>query len=116
MTNNVNVSVISVAAPGDGEIALTTAMEQELVSRGVDLSGRVTIGAYRVQALVLLGQARNGQRSLNAAWTLADPSGKELGTVAQYNEVPEGLIDVGVWEILAQQAAGGIAMLIRGRR
>ena len=107
MTNNVNVSVISVGAPGDGEIALTTAMEQELVSRGVDLSGRVT-----VQALVVLGQARNGQRSLNAAWTLTDPSGKELGTVAQYNEVPEGLIDVGVWEILAQQAAPGIVMLI----
>ena len=116
MTNNVNVSVISVAAPGDGEMALTTAMEQELVSRGVDLSGRVTVGAYRVQALVLLGQVSNGHRSLNAAWTLADPSGKELGTVAQYNEVPEGPIDVGVWEILAQQAAGGIAMLIPGRR
>jgi hypothetical protein len=116
VTNNVNVSVISVAAPDDGEIALTTAMEQELVSRGVDLSGRVTVGAYRVQALVLLGQVSNGQRSLNAAWTLADPSGKELGTVAQYYEVPEGLIDVGVWEILAQQAAGGIAMLIPGRR
>ena len=116
MTNNVNVSVISVAAPGDGEIALTTAMEQELVSRGFDLSGGGTVRAYRVQALVVLGQARNGQRSLNAAWTLADLSGKELGTVAQYNEVPEGLIDVGVWELLAQQAAGGIAMLIRGRR
>jgi hypothetical protein len=116
VTDNVNVSVISVAAPGDGEIALTIAMEQELVSRGIDLSGGVTVGAYRVQALVLLGQARNGQRSLNAAWTLADLSGKELGTVAQYNEVPEGLIDVGVWEILAQQAAGGIAMLIPGRR
>ena len=116
MTNRVNVSVISVAAPGDGEIALATAMEQELLRRGVDLSGRITIGAYRLQALVLLGQARNGQRSLNAAWTLADPSGKELGTVAQYNEVPAGLIDVGVWEILAQQAAGGIAMLIPGRR
>ena len=43
---------------------------------------------------------------------MADPSGKELGTVAQYNEVPEGLIDVGVWEILAQQAAPGIVMLI----
>jgi hypothetical protein len=112
VTSNVKASVIWVAgAPGDGARALATAMEQELVSRGVELSGGGTVGAYRVQALVLWGQARNRQRSLHVAWTLADPSGKKLGNVEQYNEVPEGPLD-GVWRSVARYAAPGIVMLI----
>jgi len=112
VTSNVKVSVVWVAgAPGDGATALTTAIEQELVSRGVELSGRDTVGAYRVQALVLLGQARNGKQSLHVEWTLADPSGKKLGNVEQYNDVPEGPLD-GVWGIVARHAAPGIVTLI----
>jgi len=109
---NVKVSVTWVAgAPGDGATALTSAIEQELVSRGVELCGRVTVGAYRVQGLVLLGLARNGQQSLHVEWTLADSSGKKLGNVEQYNEVPEGPLD-GVWGIVARHAARGIVVLI----
>ena len=111
-TSNVKVSVFWVAgAPGDGAQALATAIEQELVSGGVELSGRLTFGAYRVHALVFLGQARNGQQSLRVAWTLADPSGKKLGNVEQYNEVPEGPLD-GVLGSVARYAARGIVMLI----
>jgi hypothetical protein len=94
VTSNVKVSVIWVAgAPGDGAIALTTAIERELVSRGVELSGRATVGAYRVQALVLLGKTQNGQQSLHVEWTLADPFGKKLGNVEQYNDVAEVPLD-----------------------
>jgi hypothetical protein len=112
LTSNVKLSVTSVVgAPGDDAAALTTAIERELVSRGVELSGRVTVGAFRVQALVHLGQARNGQQSLFVEWTLADPSGKKLGNVEQYDEVPEGPL-AGVWGIVARHAARGIVMLI----
>jgi hypothetical protein len=109
--SNVKVWTWVVGAPGDGATSLTTAIEQELVSRGVELSGSVTFGAYRVQALVLLGQARNGQQSLHVEWTLADPSGKKLGNVEQYNEVPEGPLDA-VWGTVARHAAPGIVTLI----
>ena len=98
-------------APGDGGMSLTTAIQQELVSRGVAISGRVVIGAYRVQALVALGPTSNGQQSVHIEWTVTDPSGKMLGNVEQYDEAPEGLLNQ-AWGIIAQQAARGIVMLI----
>ena len=108
-----HVSVVtSVAdAPGDGRILLTTAIQRELVSRGIAISGRVVIGAYRVQALVALGQTSNGQQSVHIEWTVTNPGGKKLGSVEQHNDVPEGLLD-GAWGMLAEQAARGIVKLI----
>src|SRR5262249_31019055 len=77
LTSKFKVLVTSIAgAPSDGAISLTTAIEQELSSRGVELSDRVTVGAYRVQALVVLGPSKNGQ-SLHVEWILTDPSGKK---------------------------------------
>ena len=112
LTSNVKVSVTSVAgAPGDGASSLTTAVERELASRGVAVSGRVVIGAYRVQAVVALGQANSGQQSVHIEWTVTDPSGKKLGNIEQYDEAPEGLLNR-AWGIVAQKAARGIVMLI----
>ena len=93
------------AAPG---IAV---LMPQLVSRGVAITGVVN-GAYRVQAVVTLGQASNGQQPVHIEWTVTDPVGKNLGNVEQYNDVQEGQLDVGGWEIVAEQAAHGIAMLI----
>ena len=112
LTSNVKVSVTSVAgAPGDGASSLTTAIERELASWGVAVSGRVVIGAYRVQGVVALGQANSGQQSLHIEWTVTDPSGKKLGNIEQYDEAPEGLLNR-AWGIVAQKAARGIVMLI----
>jgi len=112
VTSNVKVSVIWVAgASGDGAIALTTAIEQELVSRGVDCLAGLPLGAYRVEELVLLGKTQNGQQSLHVEWTLADLFGKKPGNVEQYNNVPEGPLD-GVRGIVARYAAPGIVTLI----
>jgi hypothetical protein len=97
--------------PGDGAKSLSTAVQRELESRGAAISGRVVIGAYRVQAVVAFGRAKNGQQSVHIEWTVTDPVGKKLGNVEQFNEVPEKLLD-GVWGTLAQQAARGIVMLI----
>jgi hypothetical protein len=93
------------AAPG---IAV---LMPQLVSRGVAITGVVN-GAYRVQAVVTLGQASNGQQPVHIEWTVTDPVGKNLGNVEQYSDVREGQLDVGGWEIVAEQAAHGIAMLI----
>jgi len=75
------------------------------------VSDRVVIGAYRVHAIVALGQASGGQQSVHIEWTVTDPSGKKLGNVEQYDEAPEGLLNQ-VWGTVAQQAARGIVMLI----
>jgi hypothetical protein len=106
------VSVVTsiAGAPGDGAKSLSIAIRRQLVSRGVAITG-VLIGAYRVQAFVALGQASNRQQPVHIEWTVTDPFGKSLGSVEQFNEVPEGLLD-GAWRTLAQQAAGGIAMLM----
>jgi hypothetical protein len=86
-------------------------MPHQLVSRGDAITGVVN-GAYRVQAVVTLGQASDGQQPVHIEWTVTDPVGKNLGNVEQFNHVREGPLDVGVWEIVAEQAVQGIAMLI----
>ena len=108
------VSVVTsiAGAPGDGaKKSLSIAIRRQLASRGVAITGVVN-GAYRVQAVVTLGQASNGQQPVHIEWTVTDPVGKNLGNVEQYNDVQEGQLDVGGWEIVAEQAAHGIAMLI----
>ena len=106
------VSVVTsiAGAPGDGAQSLSIAIRRQLVSRGVAITGAVN-GAYRVQAVVALGQARNGQQPIHIEWTVTDPVGKNLGNVEQFNEVPEELLD-GAWGTLARKAARGIAMLM----
>ena len=107
------VSVVTsiAGAPGDGAKSLSIAIRRQLVSRGLAITGVVN-GAYRVQAAVAMGQASNGQQPVHIEWTVTDPVGKNLGNVEQFNDVREGPLDVGVWEIVAEQAAQGIAMLI----
>jgi hypothetical protein len=107
------VSVVTsiAGAFGGGAKSLSIAIRRQLVSRGFAITG-VVIGAYRVQAVVALRKASNGQQPVHIEWTVTDPVGKNLGNVEQFNEVPEGLLD-GAWGTLAQQAAQGIAMLMR---
>ena len=106
------VSVVTsiAGAPGGGAKSLSIAMRRQLVSRGFAITG-VVVGAYRVQGVVALRQASNGQQPVHIEWTVTDPAGKNLGNVEQFNEVSEGLLD-GAWGTLAQKAACGIAMLM----
>jgi hypothetical protein len=94
-------------APGDGVTSLTTAIQQELSSKGVGVAERAS-GAYRVEGAVALGPAKDGKQSIHIEWTVRDPSGKKLGTVSQRNEIPEGSLD-GAWGKTAEQAAGAAA-------
>ena len=105
--------VTSIAgAPGDGaQKSLSIAIRRQLASRGVAITGALS-GAHRVHAVVTLGQASNGQQPVHIEWTVTDPVGKDLGDVEQFDDFREGPLDAEVWEILAEQAARGIAMLI----
>jgi len=94
-------------APGDGAASLTTAIQQELASKGVTVADNAN-GAYRVQGTVAMGPVKDGKQSIHIEWTVRDPAGKKLGTVSQKNEIPEGSLD-GAWGKTAEQAAGAAA-------
>ena len=105
-----------VGAPGDGSVALTSAIQRELSKGGVPLT--TTAGGastYKVEGVVAMGQGKDGKQPIQIDWTVFDPKGKKLGTVTQKNEVPQGSLD-GTWgktaDAAAQAAAQGIVKLL----
>lgn len=95
-------------APGDGSVSLTSALQRELSRNGIALSDRPTGNTYRVEGRVNLGQGQNGKQPIQIDWHVKDPQGKQLGTVSQKNEIPEGSLD-GSWGNTADAAAGAAA-------
>lgn len=104
-------------APGDGSLALTSAIQRELTRSGVQLSG-ASAATYRVEGVVAVGQAKDGKQQVSIDWNVKDPTGKKLGTVSQKNEVPQGSLD-GAWgktaDAAAAAAAQGIIKLLPGQ-
>ncbi len=94
-------------APGDGSIALTGAIQRELTRNGVSLTG-VGGDTYRVEGKVTVGATRDGKQPVTIDWHVKDPKGKQLGTVSQKNEVPQGSLD-GAWGKTADAAAAAAA-------
>jgi hypothetical protein len=94
-------------APGDGSIALTGAIQRELVRNGIPLTS--TAGPnYRVEGKVTVGPTREGKQPITIDWYVKDPTGKQLGTVSQKNEVAQGSLD-GPWGKTADAAAAAAA-------
>lgn len=107
-TGAVMASVPNVTgAPGDGSIALTGAIQRELTRNGVSLTsgGAET---YKVEGKVTVGTVRDGKQPVTIDWHVKDPKGKQLGTVSQKNEVPQGSLD-GPWGKTADAAAAAAA-------
>ena len=112
----VNAMVPSVVgAPGDGSVALTTAIQRELTRSGIALTAAPSEQTYRVEGKVVVGQGANGKQPIQIDWDVKDPKGKKLGTVSQKNEIPQGSLD-GAWgktaDAAASAAAQGILKLI----
>jgi hypothetical protein len=112
----VNAMVPSViGAPGDGSVALTTAIQRELTRSGLALTAAPSDQTYRVEGKVVVGQGANGKQPIQIDWDVKDPKGKKLGTVSQKNEIPQGSLD-GAWgktaDAAASAAAQGILKLI----
>jgi hypothetical protein len=102
-------------APGDGQTALTSAIQRELSKNGLRLATIPDARSYKIEGKVALGQSRDGKQPIQIDWNVLDPSGKKLGTVSQKNEVPQGSLD-GAWgktaDAAAAAAAQGIIKLI----
>lgn len=105
-------------APGDGNSALSAALQGELSRQGVAVTEQAA-SAYRVEGKVILGSAKEGKQSIQIDWRVKDPQGKALGTVSQKNEIPEGSLD-GSWgktaDAAAAAAAQGIVKLLPQQR
>jgi hypothetical protein len=94
-------------APGDGNAALSAALQRELSRQGVELANRPG-STYRVEGRVVLGQTKDGKQPIQIDWQVKDPQGKSLGTVSQKNEIPPGSLD-GEWGKTADAAAAAAA-------
>jgi hypothetical protein len=104
-----NAMVPSVTgAPGDGSVALTSAIQRELSRSGVNLADKASAQTYRVEGKVAVGEAKEGKQSIQIDWNVKDPQGKKLGTVSQKNEIPQGSLD-GAWGKTADAAAAAAA-------
>ncbi len=97
-----------VGAPGDGSVALTSAIQRELTRSGVTLAAAPSAQTYRVEGKVVVGQGQSGKQPIQIDWDVKDPQGKKLGTVSQKNEIPQGSLD-GAWGKTADAAASAAA-------
>lgn len=95
-------------APGDGSVALTSAIQRELSRNGVQLSEAAGAQSYKVEGKVSVGQAKDGKQPITIDWNVKDPTGKKLGTVSQKNEIAQGSLD-GAWGKTADAAAAAAA-------
>jgi hypothetical protein len=94
-------------APGDGNTALASALNRELVRQGMPLD-RQTGQAYRVEGQVALGPVKDGKQTIQIDWRVKDAKGAAVGTVTQKNAIPPGSLD-GAWGQTADAAAAAAA-------
>jgi hypothetical protein len=106
-------------APGDGAKALKTAITLLLKRQDVAIVSDPQAGADLVLAAdVGLDPPRAGQQHVKIVWHVRRKNGDEIGTVAQENDVPTGLLD-GAWGDVAYTVAvaaqdGIMALVVRG--
>ncbi len=94
-------------APGDGNAALSAALQKELSRQGIALVDKPG-SSYRVEGKVVMGQTADGKQPIQIDWRVKDPQGKPLGTVSQKNEIPPGSLDSS-WGKTADAAAAAAA-------
>ncbi len=103
-------------APGDGDKALARAIA--LVLKRPDLAIVTKLSDkpdFVLAATVTLGRPQGGKQHVAIVWRLSRAGGGEIGTVAQQNDVPAGLLD-GPWGniawTIAEAAEEGILQLV----
>lgn len=98
---------IVTGAPGDGNTALASALNRELIKQGMPVD-RQSGQPYRVEGQVTLGAVKDGRQSIQIDWRVKDGKGGAVGTVTQKNAVPPGSLD-GSWGQTADAAAAAAA-------
>ncbi len=103
-------------APGDGNTRLRAAIEQLLPRTGLALVPRAGADTLIVTGAVNVGAPQGEAQLVEISWTVRDPFGVEVGTIAQARPVAAGSLD-GNWGLIANEAAlagaVGIAEMIR---
>jgi hypothetical protein len=103
-------------APGDGNSRLRAAIEQLLPRTGLELAPQAATDSLIITGRVTVDGPRNGEQIVDIAWTVWDPFGVEVGTIAQARAVAAGSLD-GNWGLIANEAAlagaVGIAEMVR---
>ncbi len=105
-------------APGDGNISLARAIRAALARAGVVVQEGAQ-AEFDLEGRVFVTDLPRRQQRVEIIWTLTRADGTEIGTVSQLNEVPVGTLE-GLWAdiaaVVADQAAGGVAEVIRRAR
>lgn len=92
-------------APGDGGLALARAVTMLLKRRDVAIvSGPQAQADLVLYADVTVGKPIAGKQHVKIVWHVRHENGPEIGTVAQENDVPAGLLD-GPWGDVAYTVA-----------
>jgi hypothetical protein len=103
-------------APGDGDDALARAIALVLKRPDLAIIAKQSDKPDLVlDATVTVGRPKNGKEHVKIVWHLRHAGGNDIGTVAQENDVPAGLLD-GHWDNVAWSVAGaaetGILQLV----
>jgi hypothetical protein len=106
-------------APGDGNRSLDRAIRDALAKEGVLVQEGAADGEFALAGRVEVVALPRRQQRVEITWIVARADGTELGKVSQLNEIPAGTLD-GLWAdvalVVAEQAAGGVAEVIRRAR
>lgn len=106
-------------APGDGNRSLDRAIRNALAKEGVLVQEGAAAGEFALSGRVDVTALPRRQQRVEITWIVARSDGTELGKVSQLNEVPAGTLN-GLWAdvalVVAEQAAGGVAEVIRRAR
>ena len=100
--------VTVVGAPGDGDQALTTALNRELAARGLKLASSFQANVYEVQGTVRIAPAAKGKDSVGIVWVVLGPDGRQLGITRQTKTIRKGSLDR-KWGKAATAAAAAAA-------
>ncbi len=108
-------------APGDGGKALVGAIGMLLKEQDVAVvSGPPAKADLVLDADVVVGKPKDGKQHVKIVWHVRRKDGSEIGTVAQENDVPAGLLD-GSWgdvayTVAAAAQSGIMEIIARGER
>jgi len=100
--------VTVVGAPGDGDQALTSALNNELTARGLKLASSFQANVYEVQGTVRIQPVSKSKQSVTIIWVVLGPEGTQQGITRQTKLIRKGSLD-GKWGRAASAAAAAAA-------
>ena len=105
-------------APGDGNIALRTALLQSLRGADAMVTDNPMQASYVIQGSVQVAAPFAGRQHTRIVWLVTTIGGEEVGTAIQENDIPQGSLD-GRWgevaQIITNAAIPGVTRLFDTR-